>query len=54
MLVHEKILGIKELGVLIQGIKVWLLALSSVILKLINNSLRENKENHNCDRGLDM
>ena len=24
------------------------------ILKLINNSSRENKENHNCDRGLDM
>ena len=23
-------------------------------LKLINNSSRENKENHYCDRGLDM
>ena len=23
-------------------------------LKLINNLSRENKENHNCDRGLDM
>ena len=24
------------------------------LLKLINNSSRENKENHYCDRGLDM
>ena len=26
----------------------------SKILKLINNLSRENKENHYCDRGLDM
>ena len=25
-----------------------------MFLKLINNSSRENKENHNSDRGLDM
>ena len=28
--------------------------LSSMLLKLINNSSRENKENHYRDRGLDM
>ena len=26
----------------------------NTLLKLINNSSRENKENHYCDRGLDM
>ena len=29
-------------------------ALPLSFLKFINNSSRENKENHHCDRGLDM
>ena len=37
-----------------QYITIMLWIVGKFLLKLINNSSRENKENHNCDRGLDM
>ena len=47
-------MGVTRFTFFKQKFQTFLSKLLSTILKLINDSSRENKENHHCDCGLDM